>query len=321
MAGTQLFQLKMLETFEKIAVVWVDMFGQKTFNLISQILFFFWKFSETFPVFCVARIRWCDSGPARLEQRRPGATFTGRRRAHRRKREQGNRSRGKARDVWITRHWIPHTCHSVSCNNFLSDSRVPDEIFQIICNSPFCADENVNVLYRWRRNQVETGGNEMKSTGNAQFSVNHDNGRQAMEHKWKKKILEEKLDFLALQVIGRWWIGRSSGGAECASYRSDRRITTGTVALEHGTNTRGRGIAVSGGDASALWRALSFFFFFFFFFPSLLLLVSHFSWPFPFSRWRLYHRDALAPADADLLQLLRKCALHDGFVASAGHEI
>ena len=43
----------MLETFEKIAVVWVDMFGQKTFNLISQILFFFFwgNFQKHFQFF------------------------------------------------------------------------------------------------------------------------------------------------------------------------------------------------------------------------------------------------------------------------------
>ena len=41
----------------------------------------------------------------------------------------------------------------------------------------------------------------MKSTGNAQFSGNHDNGRQAMEHKWKKKILEKKIGFFGLY---RW---------------------------------------------------------------------------------------------------------------------
>ena len=108
-----------------------------------------------------------------------------------------------------------------------------------------------------------------------QWTTGH--GTQVKEKNFGKK----NWIFWALQVIGRWWIGRSSGGAECASYRSDRRITTGTVALEHGTNTRGRGIAVSGGDASALWRALSFFFFFFSFASvagvSLFLAVSFLS--------------------------------------------
>jgi hypothetical protein len=57
---------------------------------------------------------------------------------------------------------------------------------------------------------------EMKSTGSAQFSVNHDNGRQAMEHKSKKNF-GKKIGFLGL--TGDWTLVNRS-----IEWRSGMRV-------------------------------------------------------------------------------------------------